>query len=209
MVKTQSSRTEELRLMDVSYSLDPPQIRDESYDHVSDLINEAGKYTHEYKYYPPDEPTPEGWNRMALGRIIEACLRPMVQERCDELGLRFFPSEVAKVDGIIGSLDGEVRDDNDRVVAVVEFKSRNWHPMSDITENKKYLAQAASYCYMRGCTEAWIPVLSIPPFTNPMQANPQCHIYTVTFDQSELDQHWAILLKLRKKHKENHDNDTG
>ena len=199
MVKVTNSKTEELVLIEASYLLDQPQPRDESLDHVSTLINEAGRITHAYKYYPPDEPSAEGWNRMAMGRIIEVALRPLVEDRCQQLGLRFSHSETKQVEGIIGSMDGVVRDDNDKVIAVVEFKSRNWHPMAGPEANKKYLAQAAAYCYMMGCTEAWIPVVSFPPFSDPTKANPQLHMYTVEFDQDSLNEHWAILLKLRKK----------
>ena len=94
----------EVTLNEAADLADPPQPRDNSRLHVSTLVNRAAKLTGN-TWYEDTEPSPEGWNIMALGRIWEWASRPIIIDRARAEGLEFTPQVVREVDGIVGSLD--------------------------------------------------------------------------------------------------------
>ena len=136
----------DVSLNDVADLADPPLPRDNSRLHVSTLVNRAAKLTGN-TWYEDEEPSPEGWNIMALGRIWEWASRPTIIDRARAEGLEFTPQVVREVDGIVGSLDGVLSSPlaPDHIVAVVEAKSRHSSP-SDPRDNWRYMVQSMAYC---------------------------------------------------------------
>ena len=174
--------------------LDPPPERDETKDHVSSLVNEAVKGTGQGRSYD-SEPTQEGWNIMALGRIAEAVLRPIIIQEADKRGWRFQAQVEREVDGIIGSLDGGLPSPAG-VDAVVECKSRHSSP-GDPTENWRYMAQVQAYLYMSVCTVVWMPILYLPRRGAP---NAELRLHIIEFEPRELVENWMMLRNLRRKY---------
>lgn len=68
----------EVTLNEAADLADPPEPRDNSKLHVSTLVNRAAKLTGN-TWYEDKEPSPEGWNIMALGRIWEWASRPTIE----------------------------------------------------------------------------------------------------------------------------------
>ena len=166
---------------------DPPEPRDHSKVHVSELINRAAKVTGMAPSYD-NEPTQEGWNIMALGRGVEALLRPMLIHEAGKKEWLFKPQIVYTKDDIIGSLDGELHS-YQGIEAIVEMKSKHSSP-SDPTENWRYMAQCQAYCHMAGCSTAWMPVLYLPRRGPP---NAELHLYQKSFSESEIADLWLTL----------------
>ena len=166
---------------------DPPEPRDHSKVHVSELINRAAKLTGMAPSYD-DEPTQEGWNIMALGRGVEALLRPMLIHEAGKKEWLFRPQVVHTVDDIIGSLDGELHS-YQGIEAIVEMKSKHSSP-GDPRENWRYMAQCQAYCKMAGATVAWMPVLYLPRRGPP---NAELHLYQISFSESEIEDLWLTL----------------
>ena len=181
----------ELSMSEAADLVDPPLERDETKDHVSALVNEAVRLTGHGKPYD-GEPTEWGWNIMALGRIVESVVRPIVQREAERRGWQFTSQVVSEVDGIVGSLDGLLVSPN-RTEAVVEVKSRHSSP-SDPTENWRYMAQVQAYCMMALTTKAWMPILYLPRRGPP---NAELHLYVVEFEPWELAENWQMLRNIR------------
>ena len=174
-------------------TLDWPVERDHTKPHVSELINIAARVTGQAPSYS-DVPTQEGWNIMALGRIAEYCLRPIIHEEAAKRNWLFKMALVKEEDGIIGSLDGELHS-YQGIEAIVEMKSKHSSP-SDPTENWRYMAQCKAYCYLSGCNTAWMPILYLPRRGPP---NAELFLYTITYTDDEIDSNWAMLKNCRKE----------
>ena len=184
--------SQELSMSNLADLLDPPLERDETKDHVSSLVNEAVRITGNGRSYD-DEPTREGWNIMALGRIVEAVVRPMVRREAEKLGWQFEPQIVKEIDGIVGSLDGLLSSPRD-IEAVVEVKSRHSSP-SDPTQNWRYMAQVQAYCMLSLTTTAWMPILYLPRRGAP---NVELHLHIIQFEPWELIENWQMLRNIRR-----------
>jgi len=181
----------ELSMSEAADLLDPPAERDESKAHVSHLVNEAVRIIGNGKAYD-GEPTQWGWNIMALGRIVESVVRPIVQREAESRGWRFSPQVVCEVDGIVGSLDGLLVSDAG-VEAVVEVKSRHSSP-SDPRDNWRYMAQVQAYCRMAFTQVAWMPILYLPRRGPP---NAELHLHVIQFEVQELVENWEMLRNIR------------
>ena len=173
---------------------DPPPPRDNSRLHVSTLVNRAAKLTGN-PWYEDKEPTQEGRNILALGRIWEWASRPAIGERARAEGLEFIAQVVREVDGIVGSLDGVLSPalSPDHTVAVVECKSRHSSP-GDPRANWRWMVQSMAYCYMTGCTTLWMPVLYLPRRGPP---DSPFHLYRIEFEPHQLVENWVMLRNLR------------
>ena len=184
----------EVNLNEAADLADPPEPRDNSKLHVSTLVNRAAKLTGN-PWYEDKEPSPEGWNIMALGRIWEWASRPTVEAKAREMGLEFHPQVVKEVDGIVGSLDGVLSPSPApaHTVAVVECKSRHSSP-GDPRDNWRYMAQSMAYCYMSGCTTLWMPVLYLPRRGPP---DSPFHLYQIEFQPHEIVENWVMLRNVR------------
>jgi len=188
----------ELSMSEAADLLDPPVERDDTKHHVSHLVNEAVRIIGNGKAYD-GEPTQWGWNIMALGRIAEAVVRPIVQREADKRGWRFTPQVVSEVDGIVGSLDGLLVSDAG-VEAVVEVKSRHSSP-SDPRDNWRYMAQVQAYCRMAFTQVAWMPILYLPRRGPP---NAELHLHVIQFEVQELVENWEMLRNIRGERKYDH-----
>jgi len=184
----------EVTLNEAADLADPPQPRDNSRLHVSTLVNRAAKLTGN-TWYEDEEPSPEGWNIMALGRIWEWASRPIIIDRARAEGLEFTPQVVREVDGIVGSLDGVLSSTlaPDHTLAVVECKSRHSSP-SDPRDNWRYMCQSMAYCYMTGCTSLWMPILYLPRRGPP---DSPFHLYRIEFEPHQLVENWVMLRNVR------------
>ena len=177
-----------------------PQVHREEGDHVSDLINRLAGLLGRHQY--GDDPEPLGERLMAMGRISEAVLRPMISEVASLKGWHCEFQVVERVDGVIGSLDGTVTGPTG-IEAVVEIKSRYAAP-GDTTfvgapgkgdTHWRYMCQTMAYCYMTACQTVWMPVLYFP------RGGPdvQLKLHVVHFEPQELVSNWNALLNMRRK----------
>lgn len=175
--------------------LDPPMERDTDAEHVSDLINRlaglVGRRTYEA------EPSAVAYRLMAMGRIAEAVLRPIVTHAAEERGLTFLPQQVLQVDQVIGSLDGILVSPTKRE-AIVEIKSRYASPSNptnmDNETHWRWSIQTMSYCYMARVEQVWMPVLYLPRGAPDICL--QLHIIRYTVE--ELIENWRVLRNLRR-----------
>lgn len=180
-----------MTLDDVADLADPPQPRDNSQVHVSDLINKAAKVVG-LPSYSDAEPTAAQRNIMALGRLWEAMVRPMIQDLAIKEGLEFEAQRTCEVDRVVGSLDGVLRG-TEGLHAVVETKSR-WAESGDPTENWRWMAQVKAYCFMVVCTRVWMPVLYLPRRGPP---NAEFVLHKLEFAPHELAENWQMLMGVR------------
>ena len=180
---------EQLSMSQMVDRFDCPLPRDHSKVHVSELINRAAKLTGLDRVYE-DDPPQEIWNIMALGRGVEAILRPTIIHEAGKRQWLFKHGEqtVHTVDGIIGSLDGELHS-YQGIEAIVEMKSKHSSP-NDPRENWRYMTQCKAYCHMSGCSTAWMPVLYLPRRGPP---NVELHLYQITYSDVEIADTWAML----------------
>ena len=170
---------------------DPPDYRDESVVHVSDLVSRAAKLVGLPSY--SSEPTEAQRNIMALGRLWEAMVRPTVKELAESEGLQFCPKEPRVMNGVVGSLDGiliKKGEPASRTYAVVETKSR-WTDSGDPRDNFRWMAQVKAYCWMSMCTRAWMPVLYLPRRGPP---NAEFVLHKLEFLPHELAENWQMLI---------------
>ena len=174
---------------------DPPQPRDHGKLHVSDLINEVARLSGYRKYYYGNEPSPQGWNIMAMGRLWEAMVRPAVQARATEQGVFFRSQLIKEVDGIVGSLDGGLTTlDLTRWLAVIEIKTR-WTSTGDPCEHWRWMVQGMAYCWMLQVRKLWMPVLYFPRGGGP---NVEFWLHEIEFEPMELVENWQLLLNAKK-----------
>ena len=175
--------------------VDPPQDRDHSVEHVSDLINKlagiVGRRTYE------GEPTEEAWRMMAMGRISEAVLRPIITHQAEKEGLTFIPQQVMVCDDVVGSLDGLLVSPAGRE-AVVEIKSRYASP-GDPTNNAndthwRYMLQTMSYAYMARVSKAWLVGLYFPRGAPGVELK----LHRIEFSVPELIENCQLLRNLRR-----------
>jgi len=180
--------------------LDPPQPRDESKVHVSTLVNEAARLVAPKWYYERgDVGEVEENGIMALGRMWEYCVRPMVEDKARAMGCMFDEQIIQEHEGVIGTLDGRIRPHSlqepypGHTLAVVEIKSRHSNPM-DPREHWRWMVQVQAYCYMAECKNAWMPVLYVK--NRPPDA--ELLLHQLVFEEWELVENWGMLMNVKK-----------
>ena len=119
-------------------------------------------------------------------------MRPDVKRRLEEVGLIYVPPHTRECEGVIGSLDGAAYD-GPVPVAVIETKLRFSSPFLDIRDYRRYMLQDKAYCYLLGCSEAWMPILHVQ--SRPPSA--EYKWYRISFTQVELEENWNMLLNMR------------
>ena len=97
-------------------------------------------------------------------------------------------------DGVIGSLDGAAYS-GPNPVAVIETKLRFSSPFLDIRDNRRYMLQDKAYCYLLGCSEAWMPILHVQ--SRPPSA--EYKWYRISFTQMELEENWRMLMNMKEE----------
>ena len=178
--------------MGLSEVLDPPGERATDKAHVTDLIARVlGDKRGDFASLPQNV-----HNIMAMGRIWESVVRVDVAKAALDVGLVPSGPQVLELDGIIGSLDGSVCDLEHGMVipkCVVEVKCR-FSPASNPRDNKRYMYQGKSYCWMLGVEELWMPILNIS--TRP--PNAEYVLYKMRFSRLELEENWRMLVNMKE-----------
>jgi len=192
--------TKELSLPQAADLLDPPAPRDESKWHVSTLVGEAAKAA-KSKWAYHDDGVFEENGIMALGRMWEFCVRPMVEENAAERGVSFYEGKrlaPIALDDTIGTVDGLLLPKgflgpNAPILAVVEIKSRHARP-ADPRDHWRWMTQSKAYCYMTRCSSLWMPVVYI--LHSPPDAKLLLH--QIVFEDWELEENWAMLMNVKR-----------
>jgi hypothetical protein len=163
--------------------IDPPVPRGEESQHVTALVDRAYGLKSGGQHPPPGV--------FEMGRIWEYAARPLVEEWAKlHGGKAIFKLPPLTVDGIVGSLDSLIFWPDS--VAVVDMKF-TFSPLRNPLERTKWMGQFMAYCYMVGATTAYVPNLTIsirPPGAT-------ITIWTIKFDQTEIQRNWQALLDSR------------
>jgi len=183
----------EYSLAVVADSLDPPQIRKDTW-HVTNLIAEGLAISQGKRAAPF---TGDDSGLMAMGRIWEPSVKPWLTEYCSYLGYTVEyatqdkPLETWLDGNILGNMDAKVWD-GDRLVAIVDMKFTTGNP--DFTQKHQNMHQFKAYCYSEEVKEFWILILYVPH-----KGKPEARFYVdmLEFEQEELDATWQLITDTR------------
>ena len=195
----------EITTIDLSMELvadiiDPPQPRDESKPHISDLISYARNPSETPEEKEAQLQGARESGIMALGRIWEFASRRWIEDRAKALGFRFIPHPLGTADGVVGSLDGLFLPKNEAPVSwdgqpptVVEVKLRFAKP-SDPANNWRWMSQIKSYCHTYRTQAAYLLAMHVT--SNPPHV--WCQEHYLIFSQKEIDSNWAMILSAKE-----------
>lgn len=188
--------TLDLPLETVADIIDPPQPRDKSVPHISDLISHARDPSETPEQKEAQLAIARESGIMALGRIWEYTARVLIARRAEMLGLRFVAQSLGTADGIVGSLDGLfyplAGTGFPAPPTVVEIKLRYAKP-SDPLRNWRWMSQIKAYCHLYQTDSAYLLVLHVT--SNPPHV--WCQEHYLRFAQEEIDSNWAMILNAK------------
>lgn len=173
----------------VSQLLCPPQPRDLTKWHVSDLIS---------KILGDGERGETDWgnNIMALGTIWEeVVMRRVVAEVTLDKGIVPLFDVKRELDGIIGTLDGLLclPDSIGGGMMPWECKVR-FRPRHHPREYNRWMYQVKAYCHMVGSNKAWFTGL----FVSNRPPNADLAWWELEFSKEELEENWQMIVNMKE-----------